>query len=148
MPPLKPNATVLVPAPTEPSSTMLALPGNEDVESINPLVGETNDGYLNDIRGRHITREDVFAAIRSAKGGRRILRRHRRPSCPLPLRLLPRLPPVEREHRRLPPHQNGLSQDMLNVFCSCPMVRLVLFGKRRIPTARAERTLLRQTYVK
>ena len=35
---------------------MLALPGNEDVESINPLVGETNDGYLNDIRGRHITR--------------------------------------------------------------------------------------------
>ncbi len=48
---------------------MLALPGNEDVESINPLVGETNDGYLNDIRGRHITREDVFAAIKSAKSG-------------------------------------------------------------------------------
>jgi D-aminopeptidase len=48
---------------------MLALPGNEDVESINPLVGETNDGYLNDIRGRHIMREDVFAAIKNAKGG-------------------------------------------------------------------------------
>ncbi|MGA2204765.1 MAG: P1 family peptidase [Terriglobales bacterium] len=48
---------------------MLVLPGNEDVESINPLVGETNDGYLNDIRGRHITREDVFAAIKNAKGG-------------------------------------------------------------------------------
>jgi D-aminopeptidase len=48
---------------------MLALPGNEDVESINPLIGETNDGYLNDIRGRHITREDVFAAIKSAKAG-------------------------------------------------------------------------------
>ena len=48
---------------------MLGLPGNEDVESINPLVGETNDGYLNDIRGRHITREDVFAAIKSAKSG-------------------------------------------------------------------------------
>jgi D-aminopeptidase len=48
---------------------MLALPGNEDVESINPLVGETNDGYLNDIRGRHITREDVFAAIKNAKSG-------------------------------------------------------------------------------
>ena len=54
---------------------MLALPGNEDVESINPLVGETNDGYLNDIRGRHITREDVFAAIKNAKSwsGRRRL---------------------------------------------------------------------------
>src|SRR5512133_246412 len=48
---------------------MLALPGNEDVESINPLVGETNDGYLNDVRGRHITREDVFAAIKNAKSG-------------------------------------------------------------------------------
>src|SRR5436189_417212 len=33
---------------------MLALPGNEHVQSINPLVGETNDGYLNDIRGRHV----------------------------------------------------------------------------------------------
>ena len=48
---------------------MLALPGNEDVLSINPLVGETNDGYLNDIRGRHISRDDVFAAIKSAKSG-------------------------------------------------------------------------------
>src|SRR6266536_339464 len=48
---------------------MLGLPGNEDVESINPLVGETNDGYLNDIRGRHITREDGFAAIKNAKSG-------------------------------------------------------------------------------
>jgi len=48
---------------------MLALPENENVESINPLVGETNDGYLNDIRGRHITREDVLAAIKNAKGG-------------------------------------------------------------------------------
>src|SRR6266702_8014770 len=48
---------------------MLALPGNEDVQSINPLVGETNDGYLNDIRGRHAGREEVFAAIRNARGG-------------------------------------------------------------------------------
>lgn len=48
---------------------MLALPGNEDVQSINPLVGETNDGALNDIRGRHIQRDDVIAAIKSARGG-------------------------------------------------------------------------------
>ena len=48
---------------------MLALPGNESVQSINPLVGETNDGYLNDIRGRHVSRDEVFAAIRNAKGG-------------------------------------------------------------------------------
>jgi D-aminopeptidase len=48
---------------------MLALPGNEDVLSINPVVGETNDGYLSDIRGRHITPDDVFAAIKNAKDG-------------------------------------------------------------------------------
>src|SRR4029077_10403324 len=48
---------------------MLALPGNEDVLSINPLVGETNDGYLNDIRGRHITPDDVFAAVKNSKSG-------------------------------------------------------------------------------
>lgn len=50
-------------------SYMLALPGNEDVLSINPVVGETNDGYLSDIRGRHITPDDVFAALKDAKGG-------------------------------------------------------------------------------
>lgn len=48
---------------------MLTLKGNEDVRSINPVVAETNDGFLNDIRGRHITREDVSNAINSAKSG-------------------------------------------------------------------------------
>ncbi len=48
---------------------MLQLPGNEDVRSINPVVAETNDGLLNDGRGRHITREDVYQAIRHARGG-------------------------------------------------------------------------------
>lgn len=48
---------------------MLSLPGNEDVRSINPLVAETNDGGLNDIRGRHITRDDVFTALRGAAPG-------------------------------------------------------------------------------
>jgi D-aminopeptidase len=49
---------------------LLAPPGNENVQSINPLVAETNDGFLNDIRGRHITREDVFAAIKTAQTGK------------------------------------------------------------------------------
>lgn len=48
---------------------MLALPGNEKVRSINPVVGETNDGTLNDIRSRPIGREEVFEALRSARGG-------------------------------------------------------------------------------
>jgi D-aminopeptidase len=48
---------------------MLALPGNENVQSINPLIGETNDGFLNDIRSRPVGREEVFAAIRGAKSG-------------------------------------------------------------------------------
>ena len=47
----------------------LAQPGNEQVRSVNALVGETNDGGLNDIRGLHVTREHVLEAIRSAKGG-------------------------------------------------------------------------------
>lgn len=51
------------------TSYILTLPGNEDVLSVNPVVGETNDGYLNDIRGRHITPDDVFAAIKKAKAG-------------------------------------------------------------------------------
>ncbi|HLT94489.1 MAG TPA: P1 family peptidase, partial [Membranihabitans sp.] len=44
-------------------------PGNEQVRSVNALVGETNDGHLNDIRGLHLTEEDVFHAIKSAKSG-------------------------------------------------------------------------------
>src|SRR5438105_3239793 len=48
---------------------MLGLPGNEQVRSINPLVGETNDGTLNDIRGRHVGRAEVHAAIEGAKSG-------------------------------------------------------------------------------
>ncbi|HSR67940.1 MAG TPA: P1 family peptidase [Acidobacteriota bacterium] len=48
---------------------MLGLPGMEDVHSVNPLVGETNDSYLNDLRSRPVGREEVFQAIRSASGG-------------------------------------------------------------------------------
>jgi D-aminopeptidase len=47
----------------------VAQPGNENVRSVNGLVGETNDGGLNDIRGFHIAREHVSAAIAAAKGG-------------------------------------------------------------------------------
>jgi D-aminopeptidase len=43
--------------------------GNENVLSVNPLVGETNDGWLSDIRSRPITPEDVFAAIDNATAG-------------------------------------------------------------------------------
>ena len=50
-------------------SYMLSMTGNEQVQSVNPLVGETNDGYLNDIRGRNITADDVLAAIKNAKDG-------------------------------------------------------------------------------
>jgi D-aminopeptidase len=47
----------------------LAQEGNEDVRSVNALVGETNDGHLNDVRGMHVTREHVLAAIEGAKSG-------------------------------------------------------------------------------
>ena len=48
---------------------VLAQEGNGDVRSVNALVGETNDGYLNDIRGQHVTTEDVFRAIASTSTG-------------------------------------------------------------------------------
>lgn len=48
---------------------MIGLPGNEEVRSINPIVAETNDGFLNDIRGRHLGKDEVFAALRSAREG-------------------------------------------------------------------------------
>jgi D-aminopeptidase len=48
----------------------LQLPGNSDVQSVNAVVGETNDGWLNDIRGKHITKEHVMEAIRVADTGR------------------------------------------------------------------------------
>jgi D-aminopeptidase len=47
----------------------LQQPGNEEVRSVNPVVGETNDGRLNDIRGRHIREEHVIEAIKNAAGG-------------------------------------------------------------------------------
>ena len=48
---------------------MLALPGMQDVRSINPVVGETNDGTLNDIRARPLRPEHVTAALEGASAG-------------------------------------------------------------------------------
>lgn len=44
-------------------------PGNEDVPRANPLVGETNDGWLNDIRGFHVKAEHVQRALADARSG-------------------------------------------------------------------------------
>lgn len=48
---------------------MLARPGNEQVRSVNAVVGETNDGRLNDIRARRVAGKDVVAAIEAAASG-------------------------------------------------------------------------------
>lgn len=48
---------------------VLGQPGNEAVRSVNVVVGETNDGWLNDIRGRHVHNEHVMQAIANAKSG-------------------------------------------------------------------------------
>ena len=50
-------------------SYTLEKPGNETVLSVNPIVGETNDGYLNDIRGMHIVEQDIRAALQKANTG-------------------------------------------------------------------------------
>lgn len=50
-------------------SWMLQQPDHEKTTSLNPLVGETNDGYLSDIRARPITEQHVFDALESAHDG-------------------------------------------------------------------------------
>ncbi|MCY7350322.1 MAG: P1 family peptidase [Cytophagaceae bacterium] len=50
-------------------SHTLAQPGNERVRSVNAVVGETNDGFLNDIAGRHVKPEHVLDALKNAKSG-------------------------------------------------------------------------------
>lgn len=47
----------------------LAQPGNEEVRSVNAVVGETNDGYLNDIRQRALRAETIVEAIETAREG-------------------------------------------------------------------------------
>lgn len=48
----------------------ISIPENAGVRSVNPVVGETNDGWLNDIRGRHVSSDDVQDAIRLAASGK------------------------------------------------------------------------------
>jgi D-aminopeptidase len=42
---------------------------NSKLRTVNPIVGECNDGFLNDIQGRHVAQEQVFAAIQAASDG-------------------------------------------------------------------------------
>jgi D-aminopeptidase len=48
---------------------ILGLPGNQGVQSVNVVVGETNDGFLNAIRLRAVSEADVLAALRDAREG-------------------------------------------------------------------------------
>ncbi len=50
-------------------SYMLALPGNEKLETVNPVVAETNDGFLSDLRRRPVTEQHVLAALHGAAAG-------------------------------------------------------------------------------
>jgi D-aminopeptidase len=62
--------TLNVPAATDALiDWTLSQPGNEQVRSVNAVVGETNDGYLNNIRGRHVRKEHVLEAIQKAQSG-------------------------------------------------------------------------------
>lgn len=47
----------------------LSYAGNKNVGSVNAIVGETNDGFLNDIRRRVVTQEHVLQAIEKAEAG-------------------------------------------------------------------------------
>jgi D-aminopeptidase len=47
----------------------LSQPGNEDITSVNAVIGETNDSRLSDIRGMHVTEDDVIDTINDSKPG-------------------------------------------------------------------------------
>lgn len=62
--------TLAVPAAAEALiDWTLAQKGNEEVRSVNPVVGETNDGWLNDIRARAVKKESVLDALIAAESG-------------------------------------------------------------------------------
>lgn len=62
--------TLSVPAASDAIITYtLQNPENKEVRSVNSIVGETNDGYLNDIRGRHVKQQHVLDAITNAGNG-------------------------------------------------------------------------------
>lgn len=63
------NTLAVAPAIEAIVAWTLARPGNEKVRSVNAVVGETNDGRLNDIRARRVTVRDVTAAIEAATSG-------------------------------------------------------------------------------
>lgn len=64
------TCTLCVPRVADAALTyVLGLPGNETVRSVNVVVGETNDGFLNDIRRRALTERDVLDAIARADTG-------------------------------------------------------------------------------
>lgn len=63
--------TLSVPAASDALIThTIENPENADVRSVNSVVGETNDGRLNDIRGRYVKQEHVLEAIRKASSGK------------------------------------------------------------------------------
>ena len=62
--------TLAVPAAAEALiEWTLGQQGNEEVRSVNPVVGETNDGWLNDIRARAVTKASVLEALKNAGSG-------------------------------------------------------------------------------
>jgi D-aminopeptidase len=63
------NTLAIAPAIEALVSWTLSRPGNEEVRSVNAVVGETNDGRLNDIRARRVTARDVVAAVNAAATG-------------------------------------------------------------------------------
>ena len=92
----------------------LKQPGNEEVRSVNAVVGETNDGTLNDIRARHVTPADAIARDRSrrAKGRCRKARRrrHRHHRVRLERRDRHQLAQASGEPRRLDGRRAGADQ--------------------------------------
>src|SRR5712692_5098024 len=82
--------------------------------------------YLDEMCTLHPSPTEINKGTLTPSSHLRLCRHHRHLLCRrlrLPLRLLPRLALGEGGHRRLPTDQKGQSRGILDVFCSCPMVR-------------------------
>ena len=86
--------------------------------------------YLDEMFTLHPSPTQINKGTLTLSSRRRLCRHHRHLLCrrlrlPLHQHLLLRLALVEGGHRQLPTDRKGLTRSILDVFCSCPMVRLV-----------------------
>ncbi len=100
--------------------------------------------YFDEMITLHHSPPEINKGTLTPSSRRHLCRHHRHLLLCRRLRLPPRLALVEGGHRQLPTDQEGLSRGILDVFCPCPMLRLVPLANGGIPTPQREELLERE----